>query len=156
MNDQNPPRKPGRPTLRTPEIENILIEAAETGAPIKACCATARIGYETFRAWCISDPELAFQFYQARERGRVNALSILQQAASKDWRAAAEWLRLAHRSEYSTRAEISVEGAPKQDEGIVIDSGMLTRLQGASQQTLESIHGQEPDKQNGFPEQQLT
>jgi hypothetical protein len=44
------------------------------------------------------------------------------------------------------RAEISVEGAPKQDEGIVIDSGMLTRLQGASQQTLESIHGQEPDK----------
>jgi hypothetical protein len=120
-----------RPTLRTPEIENILIEAAETGAPIKACCATARISYETFRAWCMSDPELAFQFYQARERGRVNALSILQQAAKEDWRAAAEWLRLAHRESYSTRAEISVEGAPKQDEGIVIDAVMLTRLQGA-------------------------
>jgi hypothetical protein len=45
MNNQNP-KKPGRPTIRTPEIENILIEAAETGAPIKACCATARISYE--------------------------------------------------------------------------------------------------------------
>jgi hypothetical protein len=97
----------------------------------------------------MSDPELAFQFYEARERGRVNALRILQQAASEDWRAAAEWLRLAHRSEYSTRAEISVEGAPKQDEGIVIDAAMLTRLQASYQQTLESIHQQEPDKQNG-------
>jgi hypothetical protein len=38
----------------------------------------------------MDDPELAFQFYQARERGRVNALSILQQAGSEDWRAAAE------------------------------------------------------------------
>jgi hypothetical protein len=142
--------------LHSGRQKSILIEAAETGAPIKACCATARISYETFRAWCISDPELAFQFYQARERGRVNALSILQQAASNDWRAAAEWLRLAHRSEYSTRAEISVEGAPKQDEGIVIDATMLTRLQGAYQQSLESIHRQGPDKQNGFPEQQLT
>jgi hypothetical protein len=149
MKEQNPPKTPGRPTLRTPETENILLEAAETGAPIKACCATARISYETFRTWCMSDPELAFQFYQARERGRVNALSILQQAAKEDWRAAAEWLRLAHRSEYSTRAEISVEGAPKQDEGIVIDAVMLTCLQASYQQTLESIHQQEPDKQNG-------
>jgi hypothetical protein len=49
----------------------------------------------------------------------------------------------------TTRAEISVEGAPKQDEGIVIDSGMFTRLQGAYQRTLESIHRQGPDKQNG-------
>jgi hypothetical protein len=149
MKDQDQERKPGRPSIRTPETENILLEAAETGAPIKACCATARISYETFRTWCMSDPEIAFQFYQARERGRVNALSILQQASSEDWRAAAEWLRLAHRAEYSTRAEISVEGAPKQDEGILIDSVMLTRLQGAYQQTLESIHRQEPDKQNG-------
>jgi hypothetical protein len=147
MNDQSHPKKPGRPTIRTPEIENILIEAAETGAPIKACCATARISYETFRTWIIDDPELAFQFYQARERGRVNALSILQQASSEDWRVAAEWLRLAHRADYSTRAEISVEGAPKQDEGIVIDAVMLARLQTAYQQTLKSIHRQEPDKQ---------
>jgi hypothetical protein len=149
MNDQSHPKKPGRPTIRTPEIENILIEAAETGAPIKACCATARISYETFRTWCMSDPQLAERFYEARERGRVNALSILQEASKDDWRAAAEWLRLAHRADYSTRAEISVEGAPKQDEGIVIDAAMLTRLQGAYQQTLESIRQQEPEKQDG-------
>jgi hypothetical protein len=46
-------------------------------------------------------------------------------------------------------AEISVEGAPKHDEGIIIDAAMLTRLQGAYQHTLESINRQEPDKQNG-------
>jgi hypothetical protein len=97
----------------------------------------------------MSDAELTVRFYEARERGRVNALRILQLASKDDWRAAAEWLRLAHRAEYSTRAEISVEGAPKQDEGIAIDAVMLTRLQGAYQQTLESIHWQEPDKQNG-------
>jgi hypothetical protein len=87
----------------------------------------------------MGDPELAARFYEARERGRVNALSILQQAAKEDWRAGAEWLRLAHRESYSTRAEISVEGAPKHEEGIVIDAAMLTRLQGAYQKTLESM-----------------
>ena len=69
---------------------------------------------------------------------------ILQQAASEDWRAAAEWLRLAHRAEYSTRAEISVEGAPKQDE-VVIDGAMLIRLQAAYQQALHAMH-QQPDE----------
>jgi hypothetical protein len=134
------------------EVFRVISSAHPAGIePVKACCATARISYETFRTWCMSDPQLAERFYEARERGRVNALRILQQAAAEDWRAAAEWLRLAHRSEYSTRAEISVEGAPKQDQGIVIDSVMLTRLQGAYQQTLESIHRQEPEKQNESP-----
>ena len=36
------------------------------------------------------------------------------------------------RAEYSTRAEISVEGAPKQDE-VVIDGAMLIPFAGAHQ-----------------------
>jgi hypothetical protein len=97
----------------------------------------------------MADPELADRFHEARERGRVNALSILQQASSEDWRAAAEWLRLAHRAEYSTRAEIAVEGVTnqKQDNEISIDTVMLQRLQAAYQQTLESMREQEPARE---------
>ena len=57
-----------------------------------------------------------------------------------------------HRSEYSPRAEIVVEGATnqKRDDGIVVTATLLTRLQAAYKQTLESMHKQEPDKQHGF------
>jgi hypothetical protein len=88
--------------------------------------------------------------------GRVNVFSILQEASKDDWRAAAEWLRLGHRAEYWPRAEIAVEGVTKRGEGNIIDAAMLTRLQAAYQQTLESIRQQKPDKQGWFPEQQLT
>ena len=49
-----------------------------------------------------------------------------------------------------------MEGVTKRDEGNIIDAAMLTRLQAAYQQTLESIRQQAPDKQGWFPEQQLT
>ena len=58
-----------------------------------------------------------------------------------------------HRSEYSPRVEIAVEGATKQkrDDGIVVTAALLTRLQAAYKQTLEAMHKQEPDKQHGSP-----
>jgi len=103
-------RGPGRPTSRTKATLDLLLAAAETGAPIKSCCATARTSYENFRLWAAESPEVAEQFAEARERGRVSALRTLQLAAANDWRAAAEWLRLSFRSDYSPRAEISLEG----------------------------------------------
>lgn len=107
------PRPPGRPTKRTDQTLQLLFEAAATGAPIKSCCSVAGISTDTFNAWRDSDPDLQTHFDEAREKGRVAALSALQKAAGEDWRAAAEWLRLSFRTDYSPKADILLETKPQ-------------------------------------------
>lgn len=119
------PKQPGRPTKRTDQTLRILFEAAATGAPIKSCCAVASIHPDTWQEWREADPDLQARFDEARERGRVAALVALQKAAGEDWRAAAEWLRLAHRAEYSAKAEISLEVGEGTQAIAVTPSGLL-------------------------------
>ena len=145
---EGPPakRRGGRPTIRKPEILRVILEAAATGAPAKACCAAAGISYEAFRAWCVDDPGIEEEFLEARERARVRALRVLQEAAPKDWRASAEWLRLAHRDDYSPKADICVESFRPAKE-IVVDNLLLERLQAAYQTKLLpllSVQGEQP------------
>jgi hypothetical protein len=61
------------------------------------------------RGWILEEPEIGEKL--ARERARVAALRVLQEAWKKDWRAAAEFLRLGFREDYSVRAGILIETA---------------------------------------------
>jgi hypothetical protein len=79
------------------------------------------------------------QFLEAREEARVQALRVLQEAAPKDWRAAAEWLRLAHRNEYSPKADISLESI-KPGQEVIVDVVTLDRLQGSYTLLLEQMN----------------
>jgi hypothetical protein len=133
-------RPVGRPTIRTPEVLSVILEAVESGAPLKACCACARISCESLRQWVQDNPEVAEQLAKARERGRVTALRILQQATIKDWRAAEAFLKLAFREHYSHRAEITVENASEQKTGIIVDAAMLVRSQAGYRETLKEMH----------------
>lgn len=47
------------------------------------------------------------------EKGRIAALTSLREAAAKDWRAGAEWLRLSFPEDYSPKAEIKVDASTK-------------------------------------------
>lgn len=121
-------RPAGRPTVRTAQVLRTILAAAETGAPLKSCCAVARISYETLREWILDNPEIGDQLAQARERGRVAALRILQDAGKKDWRAAAEFLRLGFREDYSARADIVLDAARPLSGEIILDSALLDEL----------------------------
>lgn len=131
-------RPPGRPTKRNEETLRILFESAASGAPIKSCCAAARISVDTLNTWKESDPTIQTQFDEARERGRVAALSALQQAIGQDWRAAQAWLQLSFRADYSPRAEITVE-AGEGAQALVIDAARLVGLQAGYKQLREAI-----------------
>jgi hypothetical protein len=133
------PRQPGRPTKRTDETLRILFEAAATGAPIKSCCAAARISVETLNTWKESDPTIQTQFDEARERGRVEALAALKKAISQDWRAGAEWLRLSFRAEYSARAEIAVEAGDSAMAALIVNTSRLAALQEGYKQLQQSL-----------------
>jgi hypothetical protein len=131
-------KRGGRPTIRRDDILKTILKGAETGAPAKACCAAAGISYEAWRSWQLADPAIEEQFQEARERARVKALAALQDAFSKDWRSAADWLRLAHRNEYAPKAEITVETTGRPDM-IVIDAAMLDRLQAEYKQMQNTL-----------------
>lgn len=128
----------GQPTKRTPETLKLLLQAAEVGAPLRACCAVAGISTELLRQWCDDSPDIAGQIATARERGRVNALQTLQKAGEEDWRACAEWLRLSFREDYSARAEIKVEqevqGGP-----LIVSEEVLKALQEGHKELIAGI-----------------
>ena len=132
----------GQPTKRTPETLRLILQAAEVGAPLRACCAVAGISTELLRLWCDESPDIAGQITQARERGRVSALHTLQQAGQEDWRACAEWLRLSFREDYSARAEIKIEqegqGGP-----IIVTEEVLKSLQSGYRELIEGIQSVE-------------
>jgi hypothetical protein len=136
----NQPKPPGRPTKRTDQTLRILFEAAATGAPIKSCCAVAGIHPDTWQEWRERDPDLQARFDESRERGRVAVLAVLQKEASKDWRAGAEWLRLAHRAEYSAKAEITLE-AGECTQAIAITPAGLLALQSGYKEFRRGLAG---------------
>ena len=131
----------GRPSKKTPEALRLLLGAAEVGAPLRACCAVAGISTELLRQWCDESPEVAGEIATARERGRVNALHTLQEAGKEDWRACAEFLRLAFREDYSQRAELKIEqegqGGP-----IIVTEEVLKALQSGYRELIEGLRSE--------------
>jgi hypothetical protein len=63
-----------------PALLRTILAAAETGAPLKSCCAVAGISYETLRGWILEEPEIGEKLARARERARAAALRVLQEA----------------------------------------------------------------------------
>jgi hypothetical protein len=115
----------GRPSKRSEETLRVFFAAAETGAPIKACCAVAGIHPDTWKNWKAEDDTLQDRFEEAREKGRVKCLKVLQDASGDDWRAAEAFLKLAFRTDYSPRAEVAIEGGG----ALVIGAGQIASLQ---------------------------
>jgi hypothetical protein len=66
----------------------------------------------------------------------VAALRVLQEAWKKDWRAAAEFLRLGFREDYSARAGIPVETANVLPGQIIVDTALLEELSRAYDESI--------------------
>jgi hypothetical protein len=83
--------KGGRPTVRTAEKAKQVAEALARGLPIAQTCAIVGISYPSLCKWRKADPEFEQEIQQALARGVDARLTIIEEAAKKDWRAAA-WL----------------------------------------------------------------
>ena len=142
MRNKQPSR--GRPTVRTPEVLKSLLEAAASGAPLRSCCAVAGISYETFRLWAQEEPEIIERLHEQREKARHRMLKILQDAALNDWRAADRYLQLAHREDYSPRAEINMGAVHQEENQIVVTPEVLAQLQRGYQELKASLYDASP------------
>ena len=67
---------------------------------------------------------------EARELARQTALRAIQKAGDKDWRAHAEWLRLAFPADYRGNAnKIEVSATAQASSGVVLTEEQLRDLQ---------------------------
>jgi len=103
----------GRPTKYSPEVVEMLRGALSDGMPIKGACVVAGICVTTLAEWREKHPELETRISEAREFARQKALQAIQAAGERDWRAQAEWLKLAFPSDYrgSTKIDVSASAS---------------------------------------------
>ncbi len=108
---KKPAKKPGRPTVWTPERRAALLGAIEQGMPLKQAAAIAGVSYDTLNHWQNrgeneSAPEEYRQFCQLLRRSQAVAmqvhLSVIHQAAGRgDWRASAWMLERRHPEDFA-------------------------------------------------------
>ena len=100
----------GRPTKRNKKTIERLRAALSDGLSIKSACCVAGIGVTTLAEWRDQDPSLEEHINEAKEIARQKALHAIKTAGKKNWRAHAEWLKLAFPADYrgtANRIEVS-------------------------------------------------
>ena len=100
MNDELNKSRVGRPTKYSEETIARLCEALADGLPIKGACVVVGIGVTTLAEWREQHPGLEERMSEAREIARQKALQSIKAGGEKDWRAHAEWLKLAFPADY--------------------------------------------------------
>jgi hypothetical protein len=90
----------GPPSKYTPATIKKLLDALADGMTQKSACVVAGISESTIHEWKRALPELQQRMDEAREKARHKMLKIVKDAAPKDWRAAAEYLKLVHAEDY--------------------------------------------------------
>ena len=112
----------GRPSKYTPQTIQLLEESAASGMSNKAACAIAGISQETLSQWRKEHEGFADRLEAAREKSRARALSAIQKAGGKDWKAHESWLKLTsieHRPNAASMTAVTqIHNAPAQPQAI--------------------------------------
>lgn len=96
----------GRPTKRTPEVEELLLTAIANGQSVVDACANAGIGERTFYDWVEGIPQFSQAVTQAQGQLIAKATARLAKELENgmgDWRAAIEVLKRRRPAEWGDR-----------------------------------------------------
>lgn len=98
----------GRPTKRTPEREQRLLEALRAGNTRKAACHYAGIGEETFARW-LRIGDFGDSVKKAEADAEVRHVANIARAAQEGtWQASAWWLERRRSDDYARRDKVEV------------------------------------------------
>jgi hypothetical protein len=97
-----------RPTKRTPEREQRLLDAVRAGNTRRASAAYAGVSEDSLERWQQRYAGFADALTRAEAEAEVRNVAIVQQAARDDWRAAAWWLERRRPEEYARRDRLEV------------------------------------------------
>lgn len=89
------PRKVGRPTKRTKEVEEALFRALQSGVAIRSACYVAGVDPDTVLSWRKSDPSfsVAVEKAQSMARQRVAAAMFERAVNGNDTTAGIWWMK---------------------------------------------------------------
>jgi hypothetical protein len=114
-----PRKKTGRPSKRTPEVKQMILEALRGGNYLETAAAYAGVHRSTLNRWMNEDDPEFQDFRDAVEKARADAIvrnvGVVLAAAPKNWQAAAWWLERTNPDKYGRRV---VELGGKVDLGL--------------------------------------
>jgi hypothetical protein len=98
----------GQPTKFNKKRADLLLKALRAGLTKAQACLACGISRQTLATWCEKYPDFGLRVDAAREEARQDALESIRDAGKEDWKALAQWLRLAF-PEYRTEQRHTVQ-----------------------------------------------
>jgi transposase-like protein len=105
---KKPTLKVGQPSKYDTRRANTVLKALRAGLTKAQACLACGISRQTLATWCEKYPEFGLRVDAAREKARQDALEDIKDAGKEDWKATAQWLRLAF-PEYRTEQRHTVQ-----------------------------------------------
>lgn len=106
--------KLGRPSLRTPEIEALLIQALSMGSTIAAACFHAGVSESTYYDWTANDQSFSDRMKSLRQNPILKALSTvyedLENVSTAKW-----YLERKCKDEFGTQPVANDDDASKNE-----------------------------------------
>ena len=154
---EKPKNKGGKPSSFTPKKAELLIRALRAGLTTKQAAQACGISRTTLATWREKYPDFESRVEAAREQARQNALEGTENAGKQDWKALAQWLRLAF-LEYrkdgptfhvSANAQAGVLCTEEQRQEIIAMRAKLLSRPGGTQRAIEHCVGIPADSDRG-------
>lgn len=125
--------KRGRPTKRTQETINKIIQAIEMGATKRLAALYAGISDSTFMDWQARFPDFSEAVKRAEAKAALRWLAKIEQAANEgSWQAAAWKLERLYKAEYGRQVNATHSGGEEpikvQHGGVVGIEAVLAKL----------------------------
>ena len=105
---KKPTPKVGQPSKYDTRRASTMLKALRAGLTKAQACLACGVSRQTLATWCEKYPEFGPRVDAAREEARQDALESIRNVGKEDWKATAQWLRLAF-PEYRTEQRHTVQ-----------------------------------------------
>jgi transposase-like protein len=92
---KKPKPKPGQPSKFNTRTASVMLRALRAGLTHAQACRATGIARETLYGWMDKHADFRVRVEAARDEARRDALEDIKEAGKEDWKALAQWLRLA-------------------------------------------------------------
>ena len=149
---KKPKPKVGQPSKYDTRRAKTMLKALRAGLTKAQACLACGIARQTLATWCEKYPEFGLRVDAAREEARQDALESIRDAGKEDWKALAQWLRLAF-PEYRTEGRHTVNLNSHSQNLVLCDEETRTQIQEMRRKLLGARDGwnrTEPNDHSGF------
>lgn len=102
----------GRHTIRTPELEQLLIVSLQNGLSMTQACLQANVSRETVRLWCKEDEDLLAKLDLAEQFGSMKARQNIMKAINDGDKSMSTWYLERRDKSFKPKSDITTGDEP--------------------------------------------